>query len=223
MFGAVYFAEVAPGQSGTGLGIASTADTFTAGVLGDLAPWMDPAGSFNAYTTALAAMFETVYSIVVPVGSPDVPDSYAAGWSTLLNPSTCPPEFLPYCAAFIGVQIPSGSDTGVARAQIIAEKNFQTGTTEAIIGAAQTWLTGTQAVTILERQRLGGTIDAYWLVVVVRAEEVRNVTELTNAVNAVKPVGVQWTLAQADGTWSAAVHEWQQETALWNQASAIDP
>ena len=183
--------------------------TFTEGVQASLAPWADPAGNWQAGNQALAACFEEVYGIVADQGSPDVPASFTAGWSTLLDPTACPAQFLAFCGAFIGVPIPPGADPVAARAQIIAEANFSRGqgfagsyTTSTIpepgiVGAAQRFLTGTQSVTLIERVEYDGTTpDPYHFVLIVLTSEVLDVMQLTAAVNATKPGGIQWTLIQ---------------------------
>lgn len=191
--------------------------TFTEGVQGSLAPWADPAGDWQAFNAALASMFEQVYGIVSDQGSPDEPSSYAAGWSTLLDPTACPEAFLPYCGMFVGVVVPPGTDEATARAKIIAEQNFQRGTGfadsyttstipagGAIVGAAQRFLSGTQSVTLFERTASdGSTPDAYHFVLVVLTSQVIDAGQLTAAVNAVKPAGVQWTLIET-ATWTIA-------------------
>ena len=201
------------------------ATTFTGGVLASLAPWAPSGSAFAIYSEALAGLFEQVYGIVVPQGSPDAPADYTAGWSTLLDPTACPDWALPYVGQFIGVQVPAGTAASAARAQIIAEQNFQVGTANAIIATAKLWLTGKQHVALLERTAAdGSTADPYHLCVIVRPEEVIDAGQLFRAVDAVRPVGVQWTLNQVDGTiWSESTHTWSAETATWSQGSLIDP
>src|ERR1035441_1965687 len=165
--------------------------TFVEGVQASLAPWADPAGNWQAGNAALAAMFEEVYGIVADQGSPDVPASFTAGFSTLLDPTACPAQFLAFCGAFIGVPIPPGADPVAARAQIIAEQNFGRGqgfagsyTTAngsdggAIVTAAQRFLSGSQSVTLLERVESDGTTpDAYHFVLIVLTAQVLDVVQ----------------------------------------------
>ena len=211
---------------------------FTDGVVASLAPWNDPDGHWVNFNTALAAMFEPIAQLVMPQGSPDEPESYRAGWSTLLDPTVCPDAYLPYCAQFVGITIPSGTSAAAARAIIQAEQGFSSGqgysgnyTTAngadggAIVLAAQLWLSGSQSCVLLERTAADGTTaDPYHFVLIVMPEQVIDAGQLAAAVTAVKPVGVQWTLIQADGTtWAEATHTWAAETATWDQAAAIDP
>lgn len=167
-------------------------------VAASLSPWNDAAGAWNTFNRALGSMFEQVYAIVADTGDPDNPSAYTAGWSVLLDPVNCPAEFLPYCGLFVGVVVPAGTDAATARALIQAEGGFQRGTPAAIVSAAKVWLNATQSVVLLERTAADGTVDPYHFVLIVRPEEIISVAQLTSAVDAVRPVGVQWTLIQSD-------------------------
>src|SRR5581483_10316415 len=217
------------------------ATTFTDGVTSSLSPWDDPAGSWNAYNTALAAMFEPVYEIVADQGSPDEFDTFIPGWSVLLNPQTCPAWTLPYCAMFWGTTVPTGTSEGETRALISSRAGFYVGMPAAIIATAQRFLSGTKYVNLLERQSVSGP-DPYWFVLVVNASEISmgetwasetlpwnlasgtwvgtdQTVALTTAVNAVVPAGVNWTLVETTGHyWSAATKTWSAETVTWQQA-----
>lgn len=163
-------------------------------------PWAPPGSDLAAYNAALTGMFEDIYGIVEPQGSPD-DAGYAAGWSMLLDPAACPAQYLPYLAQFVGQSIPPGTDSTSARAIVSGEANFQTGTLAGVTAAAKLWLTGDQSVTVLERTAADGeTADAYHFVVIVHASEVMDATALTGAVDGVRPVGVQWTLIQ-ESSW----------------------
>lgn len=201
-----------------------TATTFTAGIQASLAPWADKAGSWQALNAAYGAMFEGVYSIVVPQGSPDDPANYTAGWGSLLNPTTCPDAYLPLLGAFLGIPIASGTAPATARAQIIAEKNFSSGTPGAIIAAAQLWLSGTQSVFLLERTAADGSVDAYHFILVVRPEQVIDATQLAAAVDAIRPAGVQWTLIQTDAfLFNQALHTFSADTMTFAATASTQP
>lgn len=178
--------------------VPPAAGSFTAGVVASLSPWNDPAGDWEAYNEALGAMFDQVYSIVEDIGSPDEPGTYQAGWSILLTPGNCPDWALPYNGQYVGVPIQPGTDPAAARAQIQAEQNFQRGTAPAIIAAAKRFLTASQSCALVERTSATESSDPYHFLLVVRPEEIVNLNDLTNAVNAVRPAGVQWTLVQSD-------------------------
>lgn len=183
---------------------------FADGLLSSLAPWAPTGSDFANFTNAIATMFEGVYDLVADTGSPDEPAAFTAGWSTLLDPNACPAAYLPYCGAFVGVIVPPGMDEATARAKIIAEQNFNRGTGfagvydtsttaagggGAIVTAAQRFLTGDQSVTLLERTAADGdTEDAYHFVLICLASELSSADQLSAAVDAVRPAGVQWTL-----------------------------
>jgi len=198
------------------------ASTLTEGVEASLAPWLtaqaDPQGNFKHLTDALAAMGEQVYAIVADQGSPDDPANYVAGWSSLLDPDTCPTAFLPYCSMFNGTGVPPGTDDAEARAIIKAEGGFGRGTPAAIVATARRFLTGTQSCMLIERQSQGGP-DPYHFLLIVRPEEVLDAVALTAAVEAVKPAGVQWTpLVETDGEiWAEATRAWSADTTTWAQ------
>jgi P2-related tail formation protein len=195
-------------------------DTFTSTLLDDLAVWVtpaqDPTGDHAKYLSALGSMAEQCWSLVMDQGFPD-DSTWVPGYSTLLNPTTCPTAFLPYLAQFVGAQIPSGSTDAVARQIIRAEAGMQRGTGfggsytsstipagGAIVSAAQRNLSGGQHVTLFERTAAdGSTRDPYHFVLVVLTSEVVSATKLTTDVNNVKPAGIQWTLTQTS-TWTIA-------------------
>lgn len=181
-----------------------TPTTVTEGILASLAPWNDSDGHWITYCTNLAAMFEQVFSIVSDQGSPDDPDNYTAGWSGLLDPTAAPAQFLPYTGMFPGVYVAPGTDEATARALILAEGGFSRGTPRSVIMAAQLWLNGTQTVNLFERLAAdGATVDPYHFVLAVLSSEVVDAVQLAAAVDAVRPVGVQWTLVQTSA-WTIA-------------------
>lgn len=193
-------------------------------IAASLSSWDDPAGAWNTFNRALASMFEGAYAIVEDIGSPDVPAGYSPGWSVLLDPTQCPAAFLPYAGLFVGVVIPAGTSAATARALIQAEGGFTRGTPGAIIAAAKVWLSGTQSVVLQERTAASGAVDPYHFILVVKPAEVIDATQLTAAVNAVKPAGVQWTLVQTNAfTWSSAIHTWSADTMTWAQSASVQP
>lgn len=191
--------------------------TLTSSLLADLAPWVtpqeDPTGDHAIFLSALAAMGEQLYSLIMDQGYADDP-TFQPGWSSLFNVLTCPAQFLPYLAMFNGTQIPAGSSAAVARQVIQAESgmargqgfagSYSTATIPAggaIISAAQRNLSGTQNVTLFERTAADGTTpDPYHFVLVVLTSQVVSATKLTTDVNNAKPGGVLWTLLQTS-TW----------------------
>lgn len=128
-----------------------------------------------------------------------------AGWGPLLDPTTCPVKALPFLAMFSGAVVtPQLSETQI-RALIKSSPAQARGTPAAIVGAAQLWLTGTKFVGLTERA--GG--DAYAVTVTVYESEVIDVTQITAAVKAAMPAGLNLTFTVSPG-WTIA----QMETAL---------
>jgi hypothetical protein len=189
--------------------------SFTAGVQASLAPWNDPAGGWQGLNAALGSMFDQVWPLVADQGSPDEP-GFTAGWSTLLNPSACPTQFLPYLAQFVGVQVAPGTPDSEARSAVFAEAGFRRGTPAAIIAAAAAQLADATP-TLVERTSPTGP-DPYHFLLVIPVNS-GNPTAITQAVDAVKPAGVQWTLVQANGfVWDTITGSWSQQTITWNNA-----
>lgn len=209
-----------------------------------MASWLanDPQNALSNLLNAYASMAEQVYGIVADQGSPDVPGSYTAGWSTLLDPTNCPAAFIPFGAQFVGVQIPLSTDTADARSLWKQEAGFARGTGfggvyttatnglpppfngGAIVTAAQRYLTGTQSVTLLERTASPGPLAAYNMTLVVKPSELVSASQLTAAVDAVRPNGITWQLVQSNAyIWSAAIHTWSADTFSWAASASTQP
>lgn len=216
--------------------------TFTDQIKASLAPWLahDPEGALNALVNAYAAMSEQVYGIVADQGSPDVPASFTAGYSVLLDPDNCPSWAIPFGAQFVGVQIPPTTDAADARSIWKQEAGFARGqgfggsyssstnglpspqNGGSIVVAAQRYLTGTQSVTLIERT--GSPLPAYGFTLVVRPEELVSADQLQAAVDAVRPAGITWTLVQSDAyIYSSAIHTFSADTMTYDQTAATQP
>jgi len=169
-------------------------------------------------------MFDQVYDLVADVGSPDEPATYTAGWSILLDPTTCPEAFLPFCGCFTGTVIAPGTDEATARAKILAEAGFNRGTLAAIQAAALRNLT-TSFLIVQERTAASGSPDPYHLVIGFRpADLLTTEQELINACEAVKPAGIQITYVDSAGyTWDEAIHTWAADTLSWTSYFATQP
>ena len=124
-------------------------------IQGILDTYPNPTPDDINYLTAVAGMFEQVYSIVADsgyVGS----TSFVPGWSGLLDPVNCPTEFLPFLAQFAGCTIPVGTPDQQARQIIQLEAGQNRGTLAAIQSAALRYLVGT-STNIGSLQYLGET------------------------------------------------------------------
>lgn len=225
--GTYHYSAVATNSSGTSYGLDQQFDidtTFTQGVLNSITAWSN--SDLTNYASALASMFETVYGLVVAQGDPDgYPADYEAGWSVLLNPMECPTEFLPYLSQFVGAQVQPGTPDAQARNIINTLPAMARGTPAALVAAAQTQLSAPQTVYLLERQNQLGASDPYHIVLTYyQTQLLASQQLLINAVEAVKPAGIQITYVGITGyTWNLAIHNWSADTMTWSATSFTQP
>lgn len=170
-------------------------------------------------------MYDPVSALVIETGDPDDPVNYVPGWSTLLNPSTCPTEFLPYLAQFVGAAVAPNTPDAQARSTIFNLPAQHRGTVGAIIMAAQSQLIGLQQVYVLERQNALGQPDAYHAVVLFYTSQLASSeANLIEAVEAVKPAGIQISYEAITGyTWNLAQNTWNADTMTWAQSAFQRP
>jgi Phage tail protein (Tail_P2_I) len=142
---------------------------------------------------AIGRMYQLVELLVRD--SPDGP-----GWSALVDVNRSPPEALDWLAQLVGVRLLPDSTDAEKRLRIVSTDGFRRGTVEAIRAAAQATLTGTQTVTITERDG-----DPYVFTVATLAGETPNIPATRAAVLAAKPAGlvVNFTGGAAAQTWDA--------------------
>lgn len=174
------------------------ATTFTEGVTNSLTPWIAQSPDFGIYVEALSAMFEPVWELVSDQGSPDEPADYQAGWSVLLDVDNCPTQYLPWLGQFIGVYVAPGTEDAAARAIIRTKAGWYRGTLPAVIAAienAQATPDPTRYA-IQERTGLSGADPYHFLISIDYASLATqgDPTQLIANVNAVRPVGVQFTV-----------------------------
>lgn len=100
------------------------------------------------YLSAIAAMWNELESYV---GLYDEEE----GWQVLLDPTRCPAPALPYLAQYVGEVLPQGLGEEESRQWIIDAPNKRRGTVTGIVRAARRTLTGSKAVTLLERSGSG--------------------------------------------------------------------
>lgn len=145
------------------------------------------------------------------------------GWSVLLDVDRCPTYALPWLAQFVGVRLdPAAADTA-QRAEIRTQPRFARGTIDALRAIAQSYLQGTKAVVIAERDT-----SPYHLTLTVYAAELEGlhyndltatystynaltgafptynayaaaIAELIAELQAAKPAGLQMTVTIAAG------------------------
>lgn len=193
--------------------------TLTPVALDRLAPWLtpatDPTGDHATYISALAAMGEQVWQLVMDYGDPDDPD-YTPGWGALFDVDLVPTQFIPFLAQFVGVQIPAGTDDATARQMVRAEQGFQRGTVAAMTNAALRNLT-TDFLVFQQRTALDGSEDAWSIVLGYRtADLLTTAQDLMNAVLAVKPAGIIINFVGSTGfLWDEAINDFSTDTGDW--------
>lgn len=107
------------------------------------------------------------------------------GWSSIVDVDRAPDTYLPWLAGLVGVRLVSGTAAGVQRDLIRAMPGFGRGTPGAIRAAIAPLLTGTQTISIMERD--GG---AYRLTVQTYTSETPDPAAVEAALIAAKPAGI---------------------------------
>ena len=207
--------------------VDATPDTYipvsTVGaiLIAAMGPWITL--YFAWYLDALGLMVDQLYELVTDVGVDDgtmptagtldgdgnvLVGGYRPGYGALLDPTVCPTASLPFLAQFVGVQIPAGADDTTARQLIVEQPGLRRGTPAAILAAAKANLTGDQSVTLVERVAVDGSPRGYWFqLVIAKPSEMPDEQALIDAVNAVKPGGVMWTLVTPASLWTISAFE----------------
>lgn len=181
------------------------------------------------YLDALGALFQEGAAIVLDQGVDGEFDDdgnlvFQSGYGVVftINPrfvgdtAVCPTALLPYIAQYLGIQIPSTADDATARALLTGEANLHRGGPDAIVAAAQRWLTGSQAAQLIERTRPDGSHSGYWFLLHVLTSEVVDQAALVDAVNSVKPGGIMWQLVINTGTaWAGDSRTFAANSTTW--------
>lgn len=162
----------------------------------------------TTYIIAIAAMFAQVEEYAVDQGD----EWWQGAYSNMLDVDNAPAKGLPFLAQFVGVTLPVGLTEAASRAYIRARNRQNRGKPQAIIDAAKAHLSGTQYVSLAERDS-----SAYHATVTVRTAEVVDIDALTAAVEAVKPGGVKVAIVSTVGeTWNEATHTWDTAPGAWD-------
>lgn len=189
-------AEGLPGGLTTSVELETSPELTTAGVGAgsDLAIWV----------TALAAMFEPALQLAQEEGS-DGTAGYVPAWGRIMDPSKAPPKALPWLAQFVGVEIPKVASEGEARQLVKNESGLARGTFESVEAACRKIL-GTAPFTIQERTSVGGGAEPYHFNVLVGIG--KSSTALKEAIEAVKPGGLQFAILEVKDAWIAGTKAW---------------
>jgi hypothetical protein len=165
--------------------------SFADEVYDKISPLTDPDAGLGyplrSFIRALGGMMQQVDWLAQD--SPDGP-----GWSRLVNLSLAPTEALPWLAQFVGVDVDPSLDDASQRYLIARVSKWERGTPASIIAAAQTTLTGTKTVTLVERNG-----SAYNLTVVTKASETPNPAATLAALLSQKPAGIILSYQNIDG------------------------
>lgn len=201
--------------------------TFAERLVERMEPWNTGpviAGStdLERWLKALAAMFEPVEELAKEEGF-DGEAGYVPAWGKLFDPELCPAKFLPYLGQYVGVQIPGGASEAEARQLVKDHAGFSRGTL-ASVEAAVRRVAG-EPFSVVERTGPLGEPNAYYVLVFVGAGKKTNA--LYEAINAVKPSGVFFTVTEVKNAWInvAPGKKWSEATALekWSEAKEGAP
>ena len=182
-----------------------------------LEPWMTE--DLARYCQAVGArMIDPALELAEEQGTPGAP-GYVPPYGAAFNPAIAPARAVTWLGQFAGVAVPSKVSTGEARSLIKEEAGLRRGTLSSIRAAVERNLSGAKSVIVNERTESNGAEYAYWFTVVVNASEVVSKTALVEAVEAVKPAGVWWTLYEASGKlWSSETKKWSEDAFAWDRA-----
>lgn len=139
---------------------------------------------------AMGRMFNFFNYLVREDDANDLP-----GWGKILDVDNCPEDGLPYLAQFLGLRIPFGIDDAAARQFIKDKANWDRGSPDAIRKAAQTTLTGTKTVYVIERD----AGSAWHLKVTTLDSETASDTVTLKAIKLQKPIGIILTYDSVPG------------------------
>lgn len=116
------------------------------------------------------------------------------GWTILFDVDRCPAAFLPYLAQFVGVHFSGVLTEEEMRDRIREREGQQRGTPAALVAAIKRTLTGSQVVTLTERDT-----SAYHFKVRTYTIQTPSVSATEAALLRMKPAGLQYTLEVLDG------------------------
>jgi len=186
-----------------------------------LEPWLTE--DLRFYADSVGQAFQQVLELAEEEGEPGAP-GWVPSWGKLLNPATCPARYLFFPAQLAGVELPKEASTAEKREIILKESGLERGTLKAIEGAIERVI-GSSHFTVQERTEANGTEGAYHFNVIVPTG--KGSVALKEAIEAVKPGGVMFTIIEVTGAWInvAAGKKWSEATALekWNEAKEGAP
>lgn len=181
-----------------------------------LEPWLDPAGDLTRLCDAVGQMYQGILELAEEEGE-DGSAGYVPAWGKLLDPLTCPGKDLPYLGQFVGVEVPTGATEAEARAAVKREAGLARGTLQSIEEAIE-HIIGAEPFALQERTALNGSEAAYHFNVIVGTGKAS--TALKEAIEAVTPGGVFFSILEGKGMWLQATKKWSEVAAgkKWPEA-----
>ena len=185
-------------------------EPFAERLIERLKPWMT--ADLELYCRAIAAPFETFLRVCEETGTQGEA-GWVPGWSTLLDPLTCPDAYLAYLAMFVGTSIPKTSTEAEARNLVLYHCNFNRGTLYHLEYAIEEALGAGVPFQVLERTNPEtGLEDAYAFTVII--PKGKSSQTLINAINKAKPGGVMFQpIVEVENAWIEAGKTWEEAAA----------
>jgi hypothetical protein len=143
--------------------------------------------ALSEYVSAMGDMFQQVDTLASATNA-------GPGWSQIMDINRCPSYGLGWLAQFVGVTLDPALDDASQRSRIRSTDGWNRGSPNAMIAAAQQYLTGTKYVILRERNG-----SPYHITVVTKLSETPNSLAVLNALLAQKPAGLTLTLAVEAG------------------------
>jgi hypothetical protein len=174
-----------------------------------LTPWLTP--DLELYAEAVGEAFQQVLELAEEEGEPGTP-GWVPSWGKLLNPATCPEQYLFFPAQLAGVELPKEASAAEKREIILKESGLERGTLKSIEAACERVLGPGVPFTIEERTEANGTEGAYHFNVVIPTG--KGSTALREAVENQKPGGVMFSILEVTGAWInvAGGKKWSEAT-----------
>jgi len=167
----------------------------------NVGPTYDGETALEIFIQAIVYPWEKWLTIAEETSTQGEP-GWEPGWSKLLDPATCPYEFLPYLAMYVGVELPKTVNEAEARAIVKAESGLARGTRKSLEALLKKAL-GAVPFIILEREP-----TAYSLVVVIPVGHVT--TAVYEEINLTIPAGIIYTIVEVENSWYAGMKKWSE-------------
>ena len=170
------------------------------------------------YLGATAKPMEAVREVAEETGEPGH-SGYVPGYGVIFNPVTCPDKWLPFLGQFVGVEVPKTATESEARELIKAQGGLERGTLMALELAIKRVIGNSAPFTIQERTALNGSEAAYHFNVIVKPGKAT--IALKEAIERVKPGGVQFSLIEVANAWINASKKWSEVAGglKWTEAN----